>query len=162
MSTRPELDLLPDAEQLVSAFLRSNSRILGLVGERVFTVFPAQAGPEPLLLVQRVGGEPPFSQPLVLDVAQLQVDAYGGPKKAAYNLAATARAVLTELEGQVRPEGIAGAVRFGSSQWLPDETFTPPRPRYIFDVAVAVRTPVAPAVRASEAAPLGEPIPSPG
>jgi hypothetical protein len=161
MSVRPELDLLPDAEQLVSAFLRANARIAALVGDRVYTVFPAQAGPEPLLLLQRVGGEPPFSQPLVLDVAQLQVDAYGGPKKTAATLSATARAVLTELEGQVRPEGVVGSVRFGSSQWLPDETFDPWRPRYIFDVAVAVRTPVAPAPGARGAA-LPEAIHSPG
>jgi len=162
MSVRPELELLPDAEQLVSAYLRANARIAALVQDRVYTVFPQDAGPAPLLLVQRVGGEPPFSQPLVLDIAQLQVDAYGGPKKAAYTLSATARAVLTELEGQARPEGVVPSVRFGSSSYLADETFTPPRPRFIFDVAVAVRTPVAPAVRVRETAPPGEPIPSPG
>jgi Protein of unknown function (DUF3168) len=159
MSTRPELELLPDVEQLVSAYLRSKPRITALVQDRVYTVFPAQAGSGPLLLVQRIGGDPPFSQPLVLDVAQLQIDAYGGPKKTAHDLAATARAVLTELEGQVRPEGVVASVRFASLRFLPDETFNPHRPRYLFDVAVAVRTPIALGARGESE--LTYPIPSP-
>lgn len=160
MSAMPALELLPDAEQVVSAFLRAHPRITALIGDRVYTVFPAQAGPEPLLLLQRVGGEPPFSHPLVLDIAQLQMDAYGGPKKAANVLAATARAVLTELEDASYPE--VASVRFHSLRWVPDETFSPPRPRYVFDVDVAVRTP-SPGVRASlRRSPAGEPIPSPG
>jgi hypothetical protein len=154
----PTLELLPDAEQLVSEFLRAHPRITALIGDRVYTVLPAKAGKTPLLLVQRVGGEPPFSQPLVLDIAQLQMDAYGGAKKAANGLAATARAVLTELEAH--PE--VASVRFHSFRWVPDETFSPPRPRYVFDVDVAVRTP-RPGARASlRRSPAGEPIPSPG
>ena len=135
----PELALLTDAERLVSGFLRRNARMAALVQDRVFTVFPAKAGSAPMLLVQRVGGEPPLSQPLVVDAAQLQLDAYGGPKALAHELAATARAVLTELEGTAQPEGICAGIRFGVFRWLPDETYTPPRPRYVFDVTATVR-----------------------
>ncbi|HEY3020272.1 MAG TPA: hypothetical protein VGJ32_08770, partial [Solirubrobacteraceae bacterium] len=68
----------------------------------------------------------------------LQLDAYGGPKAAAHELAATARAELAALEGQVRPEGVVSAVRFGALRWLPDDTYDQPRPRYLLDVTVTV------------------------
>ena len=150
MSARPELALLPDVERLVSAFLRADARMVALVGERVYTAFPQQAGNAPLLLVQRVAGEPPFSQPLVVDAAQLQLDAYGGTKLQAFELCATTRATLTELEDAVRPEGVITAVRFGALRWLPDETYTNPRPRYVFDVTLTARAAVAPAARLTE------------
>ena len=143
----PELAPLPDVERLVASFLRENARIAGLVSDRVYTVFPSQAGNEPLLLVQRIGGEPPLSIPLVVDTALIQLDAYGGPKAAALELFATTRAVLTELEDVTRPEGVVSAVRFGALRWLPDETFSSPRPRYVGDVAITVRTTVAPVAR---------------
>ena len=146
MST-PELALLPDAERLVSAFLRERPRMQALVGDRIYTAFPAQAGSGPLLLIQRVGGVPPLSQPLVVDAAELQLDAYGGPKATAHELAATARAELTALEGLVRPEGVVSAVRFGVLSWQPDETYSPPRPRYLLDVTVTVTVAKQPAAR---------------
>ena len=134
----PELALLPDAERLVSAFLRAEPRMQAIVADRIYTAFPAQAGPGPMLLVQRIGGEPPLSHPLVVDAAELQLDAYGGPKATAHALAATARACLSALEGQVRPEGVVGAVRFGALRWLPDDTYDQPRARYLLDVTVTV------------------------
>ncbi|HEY7621685.1 MAG TPA: hypothetical protein VH834_18035 [Solirubrobacteraceae bacterium] len=138
MSAEPELALIPDAERLVSAYLRERPRMQALVGERIYTAFPAQAGEGALLLIQRVGGEPPLSHPLVVDAAELQLDAYGGPKVLAYELAATARAELAVLEGQVRPEGNVSAVRFGALRWLPDDTYDQPRPRYLLDVTLTV------------------------
>jgi len=138
VSAYPELALLPDAERLVSAYLRSRPRMVALVGDRIYTAFPAKAGAGALLLVQRIGGEPPLSQPLVADEAELQLDAYGGPKATAHELAATARAELAALEGQVRPEGVVSAVRFGALRWLPDDTYDQPRPRYLLDVTLTL------------------------
>ena len=100
MSAAPELALLPDAERMVSAFLREDARMQALVGDRIYTAFPAQAGPDALLLIQRVGGTPPLSVPLVVDAAELQLDAYGGPKAKAYQLAATARACRARWRGR--------------------------------------------------------------
>jgi hypothetical protein len=145
VSTLPELALLPDAERLVSAYLRERPRMQALVGDRIYTAFPAKAGPAAMLLIQRIGGEPPLSQPLVVDAAALQLDAYGGPKATAHELAATARAELTALEGQVRPEGVVSAVRFGALSWQPDETYDQPRPRYVIEVTVTVTVPRTPA-----------------
>jgi hypothetical protein len=139
------LALLPDCERLVSRFLREHLDVAALVGERVYTAFPAQEGDEPLVLVQRTGGFPPFSQPLVLDEALLQLDCYGGPKALAHELAATVRAALCELEGAVRAEGSVTGVTFGALRWLPDPTWKPPRPRYIADVTIYTRPAVVPA-----------------
>lgn len=136
----PAPPLLPDAEQVVTAYLRGVAAVTAIAAGRVYTVFPAQAGNEPLVVVQRIGGTPPFSQPLVLDAAQLQLDVYGGPKKTAHDLAATIRSVLCALESQ--HVGVAGVV-FGAFRYLPDETFNPPRPRYLLDVTVTVRAPIA-------------------
>jgi hypothetical protein len=136
----PALPPLPDAERLVCDYLRADPRVAALVGERVYTAFPAQAGGAPLLLVQRVGGIPPFPQPLIFDQAGLQLDAYGGSKAKAHELAATARAVLGALQGTVQPQGVVSGVDFGSLRWQPDETYDPPRARYQFDLQVYVKT----------------------
>jgi hypothetical protein len=139
VTAAPAIGLLPDAEQVASAFLRRAPRVAALVGDRVYTAFPAQAGGAPLVLVQRVGGEPPFSYPLVADAAQLQLSTYGGGKKEAHTLAATVRACLHELAGTVQPEGTVAGVTFGFFQYLPDETYRPARPRYVFDVTITTR-----------------------
>ena len=152
MSAQPDLALVPDAERLVSAYLRSEPRMQALAGERIYTAFPAKAGAEPMLLIQRVGGQPPFSYPFVVDAAELQLDAYGGPKVRAHELARTAQACLSALTGQVRPEGVVSAVELGVVSWQPDETYDPPRPRYLIDVTVTVTVAKQPAAAAVPAA----------
>ena len=139
MTALPFPGLIPDAERMVSAFLRESPEVIALVGDRVYCAFPANAGNAPLVIVQRFGGAPAFSQPLILDAADLQLDAYGGSKVVAHELVATVRGVLSTLEGLARPEGVCSAVRFGTLAWRPDETFTPSRPRYVADVTVHVR-----------------------
>ena len=130
--------ILPDAERLASAFLRGHVGVSALVGDRVYTAYPANAGTAPLVLVQRVGGAPPIARPLVLDRATLQLDAYGGTKAQAHELVATVLDALSELAG-VRPEGTVAGRELGPIRWQPDETFTPHRPRYVADVTLYVR-----------------------
>jgi Protein of unknown function (DUF3168) len=136
---------LPDVERLVSSYLRSSAKVAGVVADRVYTAFPAQASGEPLVLVQRIGGTPPLSHPLVVDEAQLQVDVYGGTKAAAWVVLAAVLAALDELEGAVLPEGYVSAVRQGAIRWQPDETFDPWRPRYVADVTLTTRATAMPA-----------------
>jgi Protein of unknown function (DUF3168) len=136
---------LPDVERLASSYLRSHAGVVALVGDRVYTAFPSQAGAEPLVLVQRIGGIPPLSHPLVIDEAQLQVDTYGGRKVDAWAVMARVLVAFDELEGQVRPEGSVSAVRQGAIRWQPDDTYTPGRPRYVADVTLTTR-PALPAV----------------
>ena len=148
------LALVPDAEQMVSTYLRERPEVAAIAGDRVYTVFPAQSDKnDPIVLVRRVGGIPPFSTPFVFDEAVLQIDAYAGRKKIAHDLMRTVQAVLVELTGQVRPEGCCSNVSLGLMQEQADETFTPARQRYIADVTVHVRAVPAPiAERSSRSA----------
>lgn len=142
-----ELRLI-DVERLVSSYLRAHAAVAGAVGDRVYTAWPAQTSGEPLVLVQRIGGTPPLSHPLVVDEAQLQVDVYGGTKAAAWIVLAAVLAAFDELEGVVVPEGYVSAVRQGAIRWQPDETFDPWRPRYVADVTLTTRAQAAVTARA--------------
>jgi hypothetical protein len=137
--------LLPDVELIVSQWLRQSPAIRAICEERVFTSFPPQLDRElSFVLLHRFGGTPPFSQPLVLDGAQLQISAYGGPKKTAHRLAATIRAVLCSLQETEHEGGRVTVVDFGPLRSVPDDVFVPPRERYILDAEVYVRATVVP------------------
>lgn len=128
--------MIPDAEALVSEYLRSRDAVEALVDERVYTALPKK--PDwPLLLVRRVSGAPVTSRPLHLDAPVLQLDAYGGTKKQALTLVETARAELAEIQG-AHALGVVSGVQFGPMSWLPDADYTPAKPRYVADVTVFV------------------------
>jgi hypothetical protein len=135
------LILLPDVSRLVSAYLRTVPEVRAIVGDRVYTAFPKQLPEQAgFVLVQRIGGLPPLSRPLVIDLATLQLDAYGGPQAQAHELAATCRAALSVWQGeQPNASGNVCGVVIGPLRYLPDETWRPPRPRYISDVDVTVK-----------------------
>lgn len=144
-SSSAPLTLLPDAEQVLSAWLREQPELVAILGDRVYTAFPAKSGEGALAVIRRYGGEPPVARPLVLDEALLQVDCYAaessGGKAQAYDVAAVIRALCSE-----RTTGANGnpSVRVGALRYVPDETFKPPRPRYVCDLTVFVRPTVAP------------------
>lgn len=149
--------VVPDAERLVVNYLREHAEVQPFVGDGIYTVFPAQRGSgELFVIVQRVGGVPRISIPLVFDNAELQFDCYGGPKATTQALAATVRAALSELSGQVRPEGVCSGVTHGALRWLPDETFNPPRPRYICDAVVTVKASASPSMQMPAVVAAGE------
>lgn len=143
MSVALELALLPDVERLVSVWLREDADVVALVDDRVFTAWP-KADParseQALVLVTRIGGEPPFSRPLVFDLCTLQLDCYSATKPdrkhGAHALAETVRRSLSKLVDQVRPEGVVHDVTFGAKRYIADESFDPPRSRYVCDVDV--------------------------
>lgn len=128
---------MPDAEALLSAFLRDQASIEALVAERVYTAVPKD--PQfPLLMVRRVSGAPVGSRPLHLDAPLMQLDAYGGTKKVAQQIAETARDVIARsLEG-VHAQGVVTGVSFGPMSWLPDGDYSPAKQRYVVDVTVFV------------------------
>lgn len=146
------LELLPDTERIISAFLRADDNVIELAGERVYTAMPGQSSKDDtLVLLRRVGGGPPFSQPLVFEACELQVDVYGGPKAAAHALARTVQAALAELRGVLTEEvidvgpvivAVISGVSLGAFRYVPDEVWQPPRPRYVFDATVYVKSPV--------------------
>jgi len=133
--------VLPDVARLVSAYLRNDADVQALAGDRVYTAFPKQLDKSTtFVLVQRIGGPPVLSRPLVVDLAVIQLDAYGGPQAAAHELVATCRAALVELVGeQPGDTGNVCGVVFGPLRYVPDETWKPPRPRYVCDLEVTVK-----------------------
>jgi len=130
--------LLPDIERLVTTFLRAQSEVSSLVASRVFT----EVSPNPtfpLVRVRRVGGFPTLSHPLYIDAPLVQIEGYAATKGAARLLTETCRAVLAERVEGVHATGVVAGATFGALLWLPDDDFTPPKPRYVTDATLTVR-----------------------
>lgn len=140
--------LLPDAEELVIAYLLASDDIAALVGERVFPELPQDQDEWPILLVERVGGLPAAERHL--DAPEIELQAWADTKAEARTLAATAQAVLQELVGIQPPPAPSGPPAIGvvsgiehvnGLQWVPDPETG--RPRYVFEIRVFVHPPPA-------------------
>ena len=127
--------MLVDVERLVSAWARARPEITAVVDDRVYTAIPADPA-WPLVRLTRIGGAPVMSRPLHLDRALVQFDVYGGPKVMAHDLAETIRELLADQLVGTHALGVVTAVEFGSFLYLPDATYAPARPRYMFDAAI--------------------------
>lgn len=135
--------LLPDVEQIVATWLRAQPELAALVGDKVYTALPRnfENDPEfwPVVRLVRVSGTPAFSRPLRVDDAIVQFDVWGGPKKTAFTVAETIRALLAdESFVGVHDDACVVGVAFGVFQFLPDTDLSPARPRYTFEVRVRV------------------------
>ena len=134
--------LLPDVSRLISAYLRSVPEVAAIVGDRVYTAFPKQLDKStPFVMIQRTGGEPVVGRPRVVDRAFVQLDAYGGPQAQAHELAETCLAALSELSGE-QPDNagnVADVRVIADRRYVPDETWMPPRPRYVSDLEVTCK-----------------------
>jgi hypothetical protein len=137
-----DLILMPDVERLLSAWLREQIELTDLTDDRIYTSVPSR--PEfPLLRVYRLGGIPLLDQPLWIDDAFMQFDAWGGPKATAWEIAETTRALLASRFVGVHPEGIVANVKLGELRYEPDAEYTPAKPRYLFTATIRVH-PVVP------------------
>lgn len=131
------LILMPDIDELVSAFLREQSEISGGVGDHVYTTIPTlrEGVQEWRFPLVRVGT---FDDDLVvahvdwLAVSRLQIEAFGGPKDFAHDVAATCRAALRQRLPGVHDEAVVTGVRTRGFAYRPDPTFTPAKPRWLF------------------------------
>jgi len=136
------LVLLPDAEVIVSSFLRATPEVAAIVGSRVYTALPAGDLTFPLLRVSRIGSLPIASRPLWAEAVDLQVEAYGGPKAVARTLLDTVRAAMAQRLRGRHPAGAVAAVAFRGASYVPDADVPSdtgrPRPRYVATVAVTV------------------------
>lgn len=132
--------LLPDAERIVSEYLRSRSEITALVGSRVFTEVPKRETDRvfPLVRLSRVGGGPTGS-PLHLDRALISFDVWGGTKYEARQIAATIAAVLDEISNYSAHGGYSAGSSPGPLRYLLDDSFEPAKPRYVLDAVVYFR-----------------------
>lgn len=125
------LRLLPDAELLVVQALRATAEVAALVGTRVYTALPPDPT-YPVVRVTRIGGIPAIRQHL--DVARIQVDAWGTTKKQAFTVATTVQAALHAMVGP-HAGGVVTAVEDDLGlTWSPDPETD--RDRYVFGVAV--------------------------
>lgn len=131
---------LPDAELLVTAFLRQEESVTSQVGDNIFTELPGGFSAWPAVRVVRIGGSPAF-QPLVLDQPLVQVDVWGGPKRTAVQVAEAIRSALAERLPFVLPTvgTLGGVERFGSLRYSPDPTYDPARPRWTFEAVLVTR-----------------------
>lgn len=127
------LRLLPDAELLAVNALRANADLAALVGTRVYTAVPADPS-FPLVRVSRIGGIPTIPQHL--DVARLQVDAWGTTKHQARTVAATAQAALHAATGTHAQGVLTGVDDDLGLSWQPDPETD--QPRYVFGVALYI------------------------
>lgn len=130
---------LVDAEALLSQFLRAQDEMVAEVDDRVYTVIPTKPT-WPLLRLTRVGGGVAMSRPRRIDRPLIQLEAYGGSKKAAHDLIELAcQLIAGRILGIHDDLGVVAAYRFGPLSYLPDNTYTPSRPRYVADVELTTR-----------------------
>jgi hypothetical protein len=123
----------PDGELVTINWLRSK-------GMNAAASVP-QTPTRPNLVVSRIGGVPAVRW--ALDVASLQIDVWGTSKAQARDAAAAALAVLYQMPGQAGADEHAYVtdvdVTLGLT-WQPDSVINPPTPRYLFGIAVTLRT----------------------
>lgn len=136
--------LLPDAEQIISTYLRSRDEVTDLVEQRVWTELPGLRENQeewrfPCVRLVRIGGRPMLDRPLHIDQPRLQLDAWGGPKATARKVLETCRAVLADAHAAHHDGAVIAGVGFGPFSYLPDQDFTPARPRYTTDATVTLR-----------------------
>lgn len=128
---------LPDAELAAVTYLRTVTAVTDQVSTRIYTELPANAT-YPLAVVKRLGGSPVAEG--TLDPASIQTEVYADSKQAARDAAAAIQAAFQDARGWT---GTGMYVTTTAPQtgllWLPDESFHPPQPRYVFDTTVYVR-----------------------
>lgn len=130
--------VLPDAERIISTALRASADIDALIGDRVYTSLPKGDRTFPLCRLVRIGGGP-AGTPIYIDAVAMQFDVWGGTKYEARLVAATVVAVLDGLTGYTAHGGYITGVDPGATRYIPDESFTPSRPRYVVDSVVYIR-----------------------
>lgn len=135
-----DLILLPNVEALVSAFLRNHDAIIALIDDRVYTVIPSHSD-WPLIRVGQYDDQPAGQRPLHHVAYSVQVEAFGGSKAQAFTLANTARAALAaELTG-AHAQGVVSGVDTRGMIDLPDESYSPAKPRWLFSLTVYAHPP---------------------
>lgn len=128
----PLLDF-PDAELVAVSWLGAN-------GFNAAAVMPSKPT-RPNLVVSRVGGSPVVKW--AVDQPRLQVDVWGVSKVQARDTAASALSALYVMPGQAgAAEGafVSDVDVTVGLLWQPDDAQNPPIPRYLFEIAVTLRS----------------------
>lgn len=126
--------LLPSVEILAVAHLKASPDVAALIGERIGTEL--YAGDSAAVWLSLVTGEERFRNHLAAQV--VDVRSYGGSKIQAELLSRTVHAVLHAMPG-THQMGVVTAVQCSAMPaWSPDDSFTPPRARYIGTYAITL------------------------
>lgn len=127
----------PDTEKLIGDYLRGESDITDLVGQRVSGKHPRNTD-TPWVKVTHISDEAITTRPLHVYEVRLQFDCYGGDDDAtaheeASELARTLRQVLSEAPDATHTGAVISNVTYGPMSRVPDETFEPTRERFVLD-----------------------------
>lgn len=130
---------LPNAELLMTSFLRQQETVTALLGDNIFTTLPKGFADWPACRVTRFGGNADVD--VLLDYPLLQFDIWGGPKITASQAASRIQTALrTRLPWRLDGVGAIGSLlTLGGLRDFPDSTYDPARPRFIFDARVLTR-----------------------
>jgi hypothetical protein len=130
--------VLPDVEKAAVNYLAHQADVVAITSK----VSTEWLGAAPQVQVHRLGGLPvTTSRPLFAATAAMQFDAWGTTKAQARLLADTLCGALSAWPDlQANPALYVSAVAFTQlPQWLPDEMYDPPAPRYVVDADVTYR-----------------------
>lgn len=130
--------LPPNMEALVSAYLRDAPELAELVTHsttgdvKVYTALPKDVEYPAVRVLQLL--DTPAGAPLWAVAFEMQVEAFGGSKAEAWRIASTARALLDDhrIRGDHPGYGVVNGSTPGAMLDLPDETFEPAKPRWLF------------------------------
>lgn len=126
-----------DVEQLVAVFLRAQTTVTDLAADRVYTDMPHKRE-WPLVLVIRTGGRRLYKN--WLEAVDVEISAYGGTHKAAYNLASACITSMASALVGSHTEGVVTKVSAEAVAYDPDPESADQqghsRPRYTVSAVV--------------------------
>ena len=132
------LVILPNMEAVLSAFLRDQPEIVALVGDRVYTALP-QSTTFPAVRVTQILDRKLTSRPLWISEFVMQIEAYGGTKAQASELARTCEGVIAARMVGILDGAVVAGVTFGALEDLPDDEYESARPRFITMSTITAR-----------------------
>lgn len=126
-----------DIEALIANFLRGQTTVTDIAEDRVYTDLPHKRE-FPLVLVNRTGGGSLYKD--WLEAAEVEVSAYGGTHKLAYQLASACMSAMTGAMVDAHPEGVVTKVKASATAYEPEPDSQDPqghaRPRYVVSAVV--------------------------
>ena len=134
------LSILPDTERLVRSYLAQVTDITALVGTNISTEQPGTL-PAAWITFTRLASPSYDKLPEAMDVARFQFDAWATDKATASTIARTLRAALrASTNYTLATVGTLGGCSIVTDiAWQPDDSRTPPIPRYVLTVDVYAR-----------------------
>jgi hypothetical protein len=129
-----------DVEAMVSTFLREQTEVTDLCGDRVYTDLPHDRV-YPLVLITRIGGGFIINAPFLwLQQASIQLDTFGGTHKQAHRLMEACLSTMVIRMVTQRPEGCCTGVVVDDIAYNPEIDFIDDlghaRPRFTTSASV--------------------------